>query len=91
MKKRGHQRPNRGFKAIHMPRNTGTGVVLAGFAIVLGFAMVWYIWWLAAVAVAGLFAVAIGHSFNYDRDFYIDAEAVKREEQARTRLLAAGA
>ena len=91
MKKRGYQRPNRGFKAIHMPRNTGTGVVLAGLATVLGFAMIWYIWWLAAVAVAGLFAVAIGHTFNYDRDYYIDAEAVKREEQARTRLLTAGA
>jgi cytochrome o ubiquinol oxidase subunit I len=91
MKKRGYQRPSRGFKAIHMPRNTGTGVILAGLATVLGFAMVWYIWWLAAVAVAGLFAVAIGHSFNYDRDYYIPVDEVKREEQARTRLLTAGA
>jgi cytochrome o ubiquinol oxidase subunit 1 len=91
MKKRGYQRPNRGFKAIHMPRNTGTGVVLAGLAAVLGFAMIWYIWWLAAVAFAGLIAVAIGHSFNYDRDYYIDADVVKRDEQARTRLLSAEA
>lgn len=91
MKKRGYQRPNRGFKAIHMPRNTGAGVLLAGLATVLGFAMVWYIWWLAAVAVAGLFAVAIGHSFNYDRDYYIDAAEVKQTEQARTKLLTAGA
>ncbi|GAA4712211.1 cytochrome o ubiquinol oxidase subunit I [Sphingomonas lutea] len=91
MKKRGYQRPNRGFKAIHMPRNTGAGVVLAGLATVLGFAMVWYIWWLAAVAVAGLLAVAIGHSFNYNRDYYIPVEEVKREEQARTQQLTAGA
>jgi cytochrome o ubiquinol oxidase subunit 1 len=91
MKKRGFQRPNRGFKAIHMPRNTGTGVFLGALAMVLGFAMVWYIWWLAAVAFAGLLAVAIGHSFNYNRDYYIDVDEVKREEQARTRLLSAEA
>jgi cytochrome o ubiquinol oxidase subunit I len=91
MKKRGYQRPNRGFKAIHMPRNTGTGVVLGALATVLGFAMVWYMWWLAAVALGGLFAVAIGHSFNYDRDYYIPVDEVQREEQARSRLLTAGA
>ena len=91
MKQRGIARPASGFRKIHMPRNTGTGVVLGGLAIVLGFSMVWYIWWLAALAFAGVFAVAIGHSFNYDRDYYIPVDEVKREEQARTRLLAAGA
>ncbi len=88
MKTRGFKRPNKGYRPIHMPRNTGTGVILAGLATVLGFAMVWYIWWLAVLAVAGLFVVAIGHSFNYDRDYYVDAADVKLAETERARLLA---
>ena len=88
MKTRGFKRPDQDFRPIHMPRNTGTGVILAGLTLVLGFAMVWYIWWLAVLAVAGLFVVAIGHSFNYDRDYYVDAAEVKLAETERARLLA---
>jgi len=47
-----------GFKPIHMPSNTGAGVVLAGLSVVFGFAMFWSMWWLAAVSFAGLLAVA---------------------------------
>ena len=81
MKQRGHERPTGGYRPIHMPRNTGTGVFLAGLSLVLGFAMVWYIWWLAAVAFAGLFAVAIGHSFSTKRDYYIPADEVASTER----------
>ncbi|HVJ01462.1 MAG TPA: cbb3-type cytochrome c oxidase subunit I, partial [Sphingomonas sp.] len=91
MKSRGAARPVDGFRPIHMPRNTGAGVILSALALVLGFAMVWYIWWLAALATVGLFVVAIGHTFNYNRDYFIPADEVAQTEDARTRLLAAGA
>ena len=91
MKDRGAERPVSGFRAIHMPRNTGAGVILSALALVLGFAMVWYIWWLAAVAAIGLFVVGIAHTFNYDRDYFIPAEEVAAREDARTGVLAAGA
>jgi cytochrome o ubiquinol oxidase subunit 1 len=91
MKRRGYKRPLTGFKPIHMPSNTGTGIILAGLATVMGFALIWYIWWLAAVSFVALLAVAIGHTFNYHRDFHIPADEVVRTEDARTRVLAAGA
>ena len=91
MKKRGFKRPAKGYRPIHMPRNTGAGVVLAAIAMVLGFAMIWYIWWLAALSFAALLATAIGHSFNYNRDYFVDVADVKRVEGERDRLLAAGA
>ncbi|MBP2227842.1 cytochrome o ubiquinol oxidase subunit 1 [Azospirillum agricola] len=87
MKKRGYLRPQDGFKAIHMPSNTGAGIILAGLSVVLAFALIWYIWWLAAVSFIGLLVVAIGHTFNYSRDFYIPAAEVVRTENERTRLL----
>jgi len=87
MKKRGYRRPLGGFKPIHMPRNTGAGVIIAGLATVGGFALIWYIWWLAALSFVGVIATVIIHSFNYDRDFHIPAEAVLREEDSRSRQL----
>jgi cytochrome o ubiquinol oxidase subunit 1 len=83
MKARGHSRPAEGFRPIHMPRNTGAGVILSALALVLGFAMVWYIWWLAALSFVGLLTFAIAHTFNYDRDYLIPAGDVAQDESLR--------
>jgi cytochrome o ubiquinol oxidase subunit 1 len=91
MKQRGAVRPVGGFKPIHMPRNTGAGLIQSAIALVFGFAMIWYIWWLAAVSAVALLAAIIIHTFNYRRDYYIPAEEVAEIEDARTHLLAAGA
>ncbi|CAN7691369.1 cytochrome o ubiquinol oxidase subunit I [Ensifer adhaerens] len=88
MKNRGYERPLGGFKPIHMPRNTGTGVILAGLSVVLAFALIWYIWWLAIVSFVAMLVVSIGHTFNYKRDFYIPSETVTATEDARSELLA---
>ncbi|MEN3149804.1 cytochrome o ubiquinol oxidase subunit I [Neorhizobium sp. IRAMC:178] len=88
MKLRGYERPLGGFKPIHMPKNTGTGIILAGISIVFAFAMIWYIWWLAALSFIAMVATAIGHTFNYNRDFHIPAETVTATEDARSKLLA---
>ncbi|MFJ5368535.1 cytochrome o ubiquinol oxidase subunit I [Bosea sp. CER48] len=87
MKKRGYTRPLGGFRPIHMPRNTGAGLIIAGLATICGFALIWYIWWLAALTFIGVLATTIAHTFNYDRDFHIPAEAVLREEDSRTEQL----
>ena len=91
MKSNHAERPLKGFRDIHMPRNTGTGVFLAGLSAVFAVAMIWYMWWLAGLAFVGLLAVAIGHTFNYDRDYYIPAADVTEAEDERTRLLDARA
>ena len=79
MKDRGYKAPAKGFRDIHMPRNTGAGVILSGLALVLGFAMVWYMWWLAALSFIALIAYAIAHTFNYDRDYFIPAAQVAKD------------
>ena len=88
MKRLGWQRPLAGFIDIHMPKNTGAGIILAGISTVLGFAMIWQMWLLAALAFVSLLAVAIGHTFNYNREYYIQAADVARVEAARTEQLA---
>ncbi len=91
MKHRGFRRPVAGFNAILMPRNTGAGFILAALSAIFGFAMIWHIWWLAALGLVAVLAVAIAHTFNYQRDFQIPANEVERTEAGRTRLLAAQA
>ncbi|USU12000.1 cytochrome o ubiquinol oxidase subunit I [Sphingomonadaceae bacterium OTU29THOMA1] len=91
MKSNNAVRPINGFRDIHMPRNTGAGIMLAGLSMVFGLAMIWYIWWLAALSLLGLVAVAIGHTFNYDRDYYIPADEVTAAEDEHTRQLNARA
>jgi cytochrome o ubiquinol oxidase subunit 1 len=88
MKERGYQRPTTEFKAIVMPRNTGAGFILAALSAVMGFALIWHIWWLAALSFGSLLVVAIVHTFNYDREYRIPAEQVLRTETARSQLLA---
>ncbi|HEX4917154.1 MAG TPA: cytochrome o ubiquinol oxidase subunit I [Limnobacter sp.] len=87
MKKEGYKRPLSGFTAIHMPKNTGAGFVISALSAVVGFALVWHIWWLAAGGFAAMLVAIIGHTFNYKRDYYIPAEEVARTEAARTKLL----
>jgi len=90
MKKRNAMRPTEGYRDIHMPHNTWAGIVLAGLSVALGFALIWYMWWLAVLSFVGIIVVAILHTFNYDRDYYIPVEAVLAHEGEHTRLLSAG-
>ena len=87
MKRHGFQRPEGGFLPIHMPKNTAAGVVLAAISLVLGFALVWHIWWLAIASSVALVIATIVHTFNYQRDYNIPAAEVASTEAARTRQL----
>jgi cytochrome o ubiquinol oxidase subunit 1 len=77
-----------GFHPIHMPKNTGAGAILSAMSVAFGFAMIWHIWWLAALAFALTIITTIVHTFNYNRDFYIPASEVAQTEGSRTQLVA---
>lgn len=89
MKQRGYQRPTSGFLAIHMPKNTAAGVVIAGLSTLCAFALIWQMWLVAGVSFAAMLIAAIVHTFNYKRDYYIPAEQVTATEAKRTQQLAA--
>lgn len=91
MKQRNAERPRQGFVAIHMPRNTGAGFIIAMLATAMGFALIWHMYWIAAATFAATVIASIVHTFNYDRDFHIPADAVTRTEDERTRALASAA
>ncbi|RYE67609.1 MAG: cytochrome o ubiquinol oxidase subunit I [Oxalobacteraceae bacterium] len=49
---------------IAMPAPNALGFVLAFFAVAMGFAMVWHIWWLALVGIGGVVAATLWHSWG---------------------------
>jgi len=88
MKANNYVRPTSGFLAIHMPKNTAAGIIIAGLSAVCGFALIWQMWLLAGLGFIVMMAAIIIHTFNYNRDYYIPADEVVRTENERTRLLA---
>ena len=88
MKEKGvaYQRPAR-YEAIRIPSNTPIGVIVGAFAFVLGFAMVWHIWWLVLASGAVVFAAVIVRSSNDDQEFTMSAAEVKAIEDERFRLM----
>ncbi|KGV97214.1 cytochrome o ubiquinol oxidase, subunit I [Burkholderia pseudomallei ABCPW 30] len=71
------------YRDIHMPSNTSAGLFVGVFSLVLGFAAVWHIWWLAIAALAGIVVTVIAYSAGENDGYYIPADAVRRIEEKR--------
>ncbi|MFP6560562.1 cytochrome o ubiquinol oxidase subunit I [Paraburkholderia sp. B3] len=90
MKETGRETPdviNTKYADIHMPSNTSAGVFSGFFALVLGFAGIWHIWWLMIVGFVGILATIIGYSFQKNEGYYIPAAKVRADEEERNRAL----
>ncbi|AIY41606.1 Cytochrome O ubiquinol oxidase subunit I [Collimonas arenae] len=88
MKANGYTRPLKDFVAIHMPKNTAAGFIIAALSAAIGFALIWHMWLVAVVGFVAMLAAIITHTFNYNRDYHISEDEVVRTEGERTRLLA---
>lgn len=83
---KGWVRPSK-YEAIHMPRNTGAGVYSGAFSVLLGFGLIWHIWWLAIIGLVGMIGSFIARTFDDDIDYWVPADEVERIENARFALL----
>ena len=88
MKQRGVDLKSSTFVPIHIPRNKAAGFIVAGCAFVVAFAMIWHIWWLAIVGLAGVIGTLIRHAFDDDRDYHLGADEVRRVEGLHGRVQA---
>lgn len=81
MKQQGTPKP--AYEAIHMPKNTASGIYISIFAFLAGFGFVWEINWLAAVSIVGIIVCFIARTFNEDSEYEIPAADIKKQETAR--------
>jgi len=70
------------YEPIEMPRNSAIGFVTAFFAVVTGFALIWHIWWMAALGVFGAFVTLLVFAFREEEEVEIPAEQIARFDQA---------
>jgi cytochrome o ubiquinol oxidase subunit I len=68
--------------AMHLPRNSPVGVFLAFFAVILGFALIWRIDWLAAIGLLGAIVVVLREAWKTDLEVRVPAEEVEAFERA---------
>lgn len=68
------------YKDIHMPKNTPAGFIIAMFAGIFGFAIVWHMWIPAIIGIFGVITTVIARTFNQDTNYYVKAEIVKQTE-----------
>jgi cytochrome o ubiquinol oxidase subunit 1 len=70
------------YEGIEMPRNTPTGVVTAFFATLVGFAMIWHIWWMALLGLAGAFATFVAFAWRDRSEVMVPAAEVAALDRA---------
>jgi cytochrome o ubiquinol oxidase subunit 1 len=83
------------YRAIEIPRNSPTGFVCAFFATIMGFALIWHIWWLVAAGAIGAFATFVVFAWRDEDEDIIPVDEVARIDRSnrvqRRAVLSAGA
>jgi len=76
------ERPH--YVDVHLPKNSGLGLIIAGFAFLVGFGLIWHIWWLALVGLVGMIATLVVRALDDDSEYTISAAEIERlDKQAR--------
>ena len=70
------------YRDVEMPRNSPTGFVCAFFATIMGFALIWHIWWMVAAGGVGAFATFVAFAWRDHDEYVIPAAEVARIDHA---------
>ena len=66
------------YTDIHMPKNTSMGFIIAIFAFIFGFAMIWDMLFIALLFGGLALLFVIIRTFNFNIDYYVKAAEVKK-------------
>jgi cytochrome o ubiquinol oxidase subunit 1 len=80
------RKPDR-YDDIHLPENTGLGFINGVLVFFFGFAMIWYIWWLAIACTLGVLITLIVRAADDDIEYTLSAAEVERMENLRFQQL----
>jgi cytochrome o ubiquinol oxidase subunit 1 len=86
MKRSGLTAAEPAYENIDMPRNSPIGFVIAFFAVITGFALIWYIWWMAILGLLGAAVTFLAFGWIDDREHEISATDIAVAERSRLGL-----
>jgi cytochrome o ubiquinol oxidase subunit 1 len=75
-------RPEPDYKDIHMPRNSPVGFICAFFATIMGFALIWHIWWLVLLGFVCAYATFVVFAWRDEHETLISAGDVAGIDRA---------
>jgi cytochrome o ubiquinol oxidase subunit I len=75
------------YQDIILPKNTPLGMVIAAFAFLFGFAIIWHIYWLAVIGLLGIIMTAIVRANVDEPDKIIPASKVAQIESAKELII----
>ncbi len=68
------------YQSIHIPKNSGFGIYVSAAAFIVGFAIIWHIWWLVFMGLVALIVLAIASTLRDDTEHTISARTVAATE-----------
>ena len=74
--------PGQDCRPIEMPRSSPLGIVIAFFAFIGGFGMVWHIGWLGLLGLGGAVAAGLARAWQVEHEFEVPAPEVAAFEAA---------
>jgi cytochrome o ubiquinol oxidase subunit 1 len=84
MKQSGRREPKElKYEDIHMPKNSALGIYIAVFGFIACFALTWYMWWLAILAILGVIFCIVYRLCEEHTEFTITAEQLEKTESHR--------
>lgn len=79
---RGQAQEKPKYEDIRLPKNSGLGIVIAAFAFMVGFGLIWHMWWMAALGVLGVVMTVIVRASNDDTEYTLTAEDLEKLDAA---------
>lgn len=71
----------RSFEPISVPKNTGYGIYIGAVSLVVGFAIVWHIWWLFALAIIALIVIIISSTLREHTEHTLSSSQIASIEK----------
>ena len=75
--------PPSAYEDLWLPENSASGLLIGVGAGLFGFAVIWHMWWLVAVALVFVLVVVIRRTYATDTEFKVSAETLIKEDLAR--------
>jgi cytochrome o ubiquinol oxidase subunit 1 len=72
---------------IHLPLPSPLGFATAFFAVILGFALIWHIWWLAILGLIGALGLLLKHSWRMDTETEVSAQQIAKFDRNPNRAI----
>ena len=68
------------YEDIWLPKNSGLGLFIAGFAFLFGFGTIWHIWWLLPLGLLGVITCIVVRASQEQTEYRVSATKLQKLE-----------